>query len=264
MDKAEQGADEVDQRYIVPGLERGLHILQLFNATGESMTLAELAEGIGLSRSSAYRLVYTLEKSGFLSRDAQSKRYALTSRVMTLGYAFLAARPLVETVQPFLQRISQRTRLAAHLVELDGTETVYLARVAPSARVISNLQVGMRLPAHRTVSGRVLLSGLTADGLAALYPRMVSDHPDYPPPELQDLVARANADRERGFVMGESAFDPGIESYATPVKTGAGQITAALNVIGPKKVLDDLGGKEALDEIVGSEARQLSRALGWG
>lgn len=255
--------DTVDPRYIVPGLARGLHILQFFNAAQSEMTLAELAEKAGLSRSSAYRLVYTLEKEGFLSRDPDSKRYALTSRVMGLGYAFLAARPLVEIVHPYLRRISQATGVAAHLVELDGTDTVYLARVAPAARVISNLQVGTRLPAHRTVSGRILLAGLSAEELRVLHPRMQAMYPDHPPPDPEALVARAAQDAATGYVLDESAFDPGIQSFAAPVRDGAGKTVAALNAIGPVQVMADLGGPERLDALIGAEARALSRTLGW-
>ncbi|MFV0244341.1 MAG: IclR family transcriptional regulator [Qingshengfaniella sp.] len=258
-----RGRDDVDPRYVVPGLARGLFLLQVFNGQQSDLTLAELAEAAGLSRSSTYRLVYTLEKEGFLSRDPETRRYALTSRVMTLGFAFLAARPLIEIVHPFLRRISQATGLAAHLVELDGTETVYLARVAPSVRVISNLQIGMRLPAHSTVSGRVLLADMGDEAVTGLYPRMLSDHPDQPPPPLDALLDRAHEDAARGHVMGESAFDPGIASFAAPVRNGAGQVVAALNVIGPVPQMLMVGSETELQAIVGAEAQNLSVQLGW-
>ncbi|MCB1396875.1 MAG: IclR family transcriptional regulator [Rhodobacter sp.] len=253
----------LDPRYVVPGLTRGLKILQLLNTRQRDMTLAEIADAIGLSRSSTFRLLYTLEGAEFLSRDPVQKRYALSSRVLSLGYSYLAAQPLVEKVYPYLRRISLATGLTAHLVELDGVDAVYIARVAPTARFVSNLQIGTRLPAHRTVSGRVLLSGIDPEILPEVHARLTALDPDTPPPPLEVFRERVHADEKRGYVFAESTFDPGIESFAAPVRDGAGRVIGAINALGQSRTVRALGGVAELDAIIGANARELSRQLGW-
>lgn len=227
------------------------------------MTLSEIAEGLDLSRSAAFRLVYTLEKEGYLRRDPDTRRFSLTSKVLSLGFVYLNARPLTEIVRPYLQRLSTKTNTAAHLIQLDGTYAVYLARVAPNATLVSNLQVGRRLPAHATASGRVLLSGLDAATLKALYEEMVRDHRDHQPPSLNYLLARADEDRARGYVMSESIFDPGVLSFAAPIRDGKGAIVAAINVVGPRTLMDRVGDASAFYALVGKEAHDLSSAIGY-
>lgn len=255
--------NEVDQRYIVPGLSRGLSLLHLFDRDKPEMKLAELAAAAGLSRSAAFRLVYTLEKENYIQRDPISRRYSLTSKVLSLGFVYLYSRPVAEIVQPYLRRLSIATKVAAHLIQLDGTYSVYLARVAPQATLVTNLQVGTRLPAHATASGRVLLSGLVEPTLKALHERMRIEHKNLPPPPLKQLIARAAQDRDRGYVMEESMFDAGVLSFAAPVRDGTGNIVAALNVVGPRRLMEEVGDATKFDAIVGQEARDLSAAIGF-
>lgn len=260
QDKSETG---IDQRYMAPGLSRGLALLQLFDRDRPELKLAELAAAAGMTRSAAFRLVYTLEKENYLRRDPMTRRYSLTSKVLSLGFAYMNSRPLTEIVHPYLRRLSSSTRAAAHLVELDGTYCVYLARVAPAVTLVSNLQVGTRLPAHATVSGRMLLSGLRDDELVALHARMLREHGAAHLPSLKALVGRAREDRERGYTMGESAFDPGVMSFAAPVRNGTGAVVAAMNVVGPRNLMEDTGDAATFDAIVGQEARDLSATLGY-
>ena len=84
-----------DERYLVPALMRGLQVLQALSGETRRLSLSELAEAIGVTRSSAYRLVYTLDHMGFLKSDAQTKTYTLGPQALRVGYAYLKSRDLV-------------------------------------------------------------------------------------------------------------------------------------------------------------------------
>ena len=145
--------DQIDSRYIVPGLSRGLALLQLFTRHKASKTLLELAEGLDISRSAAFRLTYTLEKDGFIERNAATRRFRPTSKVLTLGFEYFNSQSITELAQPHLRELSDATSASSHVVILDGWHAVYLARLAPPAvGLVSNLQVGSRQPAHLTAS----------------------------------------------------------------------------------------------------------------
>lgn len=116
----ERDPDAVDPRYIVPGLSRGLALLALFTNRRPAQTLAELAAGLSLSRSAAYRLVYTLEKEDFIAREPEGRHYRLTSKVLSLGFEYLNARGIPEIAEPVLRALSDATAAAAYIATLDG------------------------------------------------------------------------------------------------------------------------------------------------
>ena len=257
-------SDRIDPRYIVPGLSRGLALLQLFPRSKPAKTLAELAAGLGLSRSAAYRLVYTLEADGFIARDSETRRYRLTSKTLDLGFEYLHAQPITEIAQPFLRTLSDRTNAAAHVAILDGWHAVYLARALPNAGLVSNLQLGARLPAHTTSSGRIMLAHQDETRLKTIYDKMRRDSRGMQnAPSSQDFSANIATDRKRGYVFHRSIVDPGLVSLAFPIRDHGSQVVAAVTVIVPEKLSDSLGGEKALRPMVHETSDAISRKIGY-
>jgi len=260
----DQTSDTIDPRYIVPGLSRGLALLQLFPRSKPAKTLAELAAGLGLSRSATYRLVYTLEADGFIARDSETRRYRLTSKNLDLGFEYLHAQPITEIAQPFLRQLSDRTNAAAHVAILDGWHAVYLARALPNAGLVSNLQLGARLPAHSTSSGRAMLAFQDEARLQIIYEQIrKAGRAVVALPPLQEFNAQTEADRKRGYVFHRSILDPGLVSLAFPIRDHESQVVAAVTVIVPEKISDAMGGEKVLRPLVQDSAEAISRKIGY-
>jgi IclR family pca regulon transcriptional regulator len=255
--------DQIDPRYMVPGLSRGLALLQLFTRQKPTQTLAELAAGVALTRSAAYRLVYTLEKDGFIARDPSTRRYALTSKVLTLGFEYFNSQTITNIAQPFLQALSDATAASTHLVILDGWHAVYLARVSPSVGLVSNLQVGSRQPAHITASGRMLLADLPEPRLRAIHALLRRECRTTPPEPFEALLRRAAEDRARGHVFHQSVIDPGLASCAALVRDGSGAAVAAITIVGPDRNLAVFGGEPALARLLDRTTAEMSAKLGY-
>ncbi|MET0866853.1 MAG: IclR family transcriptional regulator [Pseudorhodoplanes sp.] len=261
---AKDRTDRIDPRYIVPGLSRGLAVLQLFPRSKPAKTLAELAAGLGLSRSATYRLVYTLEADGFIARDSETRRYRLTSKALDLGFEYLHAQPITESAQPFLRALSDRSNAAAHVAILDGWHCVYLARALPNAGLVSNLQLGARLPAHTTSSGRIMLAYQDEARLRAIHEKLKKETLGArAAPSQSDFNAQVASDKKRGHVFHKSTVDPGLVSLAFPIRDHASQVVAAVTVIVPEKLSDAIGGEKALRPMVHEAADAISRKLGY-
>lgn len=257
-------SDRIDPRYIVPGLSRGLALLQLFPRSKPAKTLAELAAGLGLSRSATYRLVYTLEADGFIARDVETRRYRLTSKTLDLGFEYLHAQPITESAQPFLRVLSDRSNAAAHVAILDGWHCVYLARALPNAGLVSNLQLGARLPAHTTSSGRIMLAHQDEAKLQTIYDKLKKEtRGTMAAPSQLDFNTQIAADKKRGYVFHRSTLDPGIVSLAFPIRDHGSQVVAAVTVIVPEKLAETLGGEKALRPMVQEAAAGISRKIGY-
>ncbi|MEQ8696659.1 MAG: IclR family transcriptional regulator [Bauldia litoralis] len=260
---AETAADDND-RYLVPGLMRGLALLEAFSAEQQSLSLADLSKAVGLPRSSVFRLAYTLTDMGFLIRDDAAKTYRLGARVLGLGFTYLASQELIEVARPRLEALSDRTHCSAHLGVLEGTEIVYLARFAVDSAMTSGIRVGARLPAHATSIGRAILSQLPHDTLRSIFAQTpLAAFTEQTATTLDALQRQATKDAARGFALSHSAFETGIASVAAPVFGSDGKVVAAINVTTPETAVQagDLEGRIA--DVVLSTAEEISSWLGY-
>lgn len=242
--------DKTEDRYLVPGLARGMAVLLAFSPARQSLSLAELAASLGTTRSALFRITYTLTTLGFLVQDASRQRFSLGPAVLRLGVGYLAARSLVEAALPLLEGLRDRTGWSAQLGVLEGRALVYLLRLPVPGR-LSIVHEGSRLPAHATSMGRVLLAGLDAAALTALY------REEPPPGGMAALLRRARQDGLRGHVQHLGSFEQGIASLAAPVRD-AGGVVAALSLTAPL----EQAGTPPLSAVLDA-ARALSQALGF-
>ncbi len=251
-------------RYIVPGLKRGLAILQLFDRERSTLRLAEIARAIAVPRSSAFRLVYTLEAMGFLERTADGQSYRLASRVLGLGFAYLSSIELVEVAREPLDALRAKTGLSVHLAVREGTEIVHLVRMPSQRAFASNLQVGMRRPAHAAPMGRILLCELSDAELDRLYKgRTLERVTESTPTTLKALRKELAEDRARGYVISLGTYIPAGCSASAPVRDASGTIVAAINIVGPRHgpIEAELGGW-LKDELLVTAA-EISARLGF-
>jgi DNA-binding IclR family transcriptional regulator len=252
-----------DERYLVPALIRGLRILSTLSRENSMLTLSEVAASLGTTRSSAYRLLYTLEHLGFVEYDAQSKNYALGPQVLALGYGYLASRDIIDVAMPHLIRLRDRTGWSAHLGELHGRDVVYVARVATRRSIASIVHVGTRLPAHATTMGRILLSSLSDQEIRELYNQDLSRSFNLSPySDLAELLKQIAVDRAEGIVVQSSGYEPGVASVAAPIHDVSGGIVAAVNVSAVALLANEVELNGPLKAEVMAAAAAISRDLG--
>ena len=260
-----EGAVQVvgDERYLVPALVRGFDVLRSLSDKGGRLTLTEVATALAVTRSSAFRLLYTLEHLGFVECDTQTKSYRLGPQVLSLGYSYLASRDLVEVATPHLVRMRDRTGWSTHLGELQVRDVVYLARVPTRRSVASTVHVGTRLPARTTTMGRILLSGLSEDEVRGLYENeRAAPFDEQPAAGLEEFVKQLRTDRANGVVVQNSGYEPGVASVAAPIFDMTGQVVAAINVSVVAMFSSDAELNGPLKAEVVTCAAAISRALG--
>ncbi|MFS0792449.1 IclR family transcriptional regulator C-terminal domain-containing protein [Microbacterium sp. 1P10AE] len=218
------GPGEVVQAFV-----RGLAVIRAFDANNPELTLSDVARRADVTRAAAGRFLRTLQSLGYVRNDGRS--FALTPRVLELGYSYLSALSLPEVAQPHLEALSRAVGESASAAVLDGTEIVYVARV-PVRRIMSvGITVGTRFPAAVTSMGRVLLAAasveerdriLDATDLSARTPRTLTD-PDAVRRELERV-------RAQGWARVDGELEPGLQSLAAPVHGREGAVVAAINL----------------------------------
>ena len=265
VDRSRKEREGVDGRYMVPGLTRGLLLLEAFSADRPALTLIELSEWIGLPRSSVYRLVYTLSELGFLVRDPATKAYRLGARVLNLGFAYLSSQELVDLARPHLEALRDRINCSAHLAVLDGREIVYLARIPDRRALTSRIQLGARLPAHATTMGRAILAFLPSDEVRRIFAGSTLDaYSDATARDVDALIAQLARDRAHGYVVSRSGYEPGIASVAAPIFRTGQTVAGAINITTPEPTLEGEELETDYKDAVVETAATICRWLGHG
>jgi IclR family transcriptional regulator, pca regulon regulatory protein len=210
-------------------LEKGLAVIECFDAAHDKLTIADVARATDLSRAAARRCLLTLAKIGYAEFDG--KFFRLTPRVLRLGYAWLASTALPQLVQPFLERLSEETHESSSASLLDGHEIVYIARSAQRRIMSVGLSVGSRLPAFCSSMGRVLLAALEPEAAQALIaagkPRVLTPHTVTDPARLTALLDEV---RVQGWCLVDQELELGLASLAMPLKSHRGAVVGAFNL----------------------------------
>jgi DNA-binding IclR family transcriptional regulator len=236
--------------------DRALEVLQQFQTQAEGLTVTEIATRLGLHRSTASRLVATMEARGFLERDAVDNLLRLGPEVARLGRIALAGREIVTVAEPVLNGLAAETGETVTLaVPMDG-EVMTVAQADGSYFVSSGKWVGVRTPLHCAADGKVLLTfggarGSNA-GLARRTRRTIVDP--------KALARELDAVRRRGFAVAEGELEEGLVGVAVPVWE-AGSCIAALCVSGPEYRLDGKAARGLARKCL-EGAEELERSLG--
>jgi IclR family pca regulon transcriptional regulator len=213
----------------IEALARGLEVITAFAPGRPVMTLAEVASATGLARPTARRILLTLAELGYVRTDGTG--YALTPRVLDLGVAYVGSQGLWDVARPYMEKLSARTNESCSIAQLDGSDIVYVARVAVPKIVALAVQIGTRFPALPTSLGKVLLAAMTSAEVDAVLaqPTRSGLEPRWQP-DTAERDAALREVRARGWALTDQQLALGIRSVAAPIRDGDGTVIAALNV----------------------------------
>lgn len=255
--------DEKD-RYSSSSLVRGLEILRLFRPEQPTLSLVEIANQLGVSRTTPFRLLFTLQSLGYLRQNEHTKRYELTPKVLELGFAYLSSLQITEVARPYLEKLRDETGGTAHIGILDDTAVVFVAVQQTRGVSTFHVAVGSRLPAHATAIGKCLLAFQPRESWEELL--MVSDLQSYTKDTktmMTAILKELDMVRKQGYSVSSGEFEVGIRSVAAPIFDETGNIIAAVSVAAPEAILpDDFVTRYVLPTIC-EAAEQLSAFHGY-
>ena len=219
--------------------ERSLALLTSFDDSRAEIGVTEIAESLGVHKSTASRLAAALERAGFLTRAG--KRYRLGTELIRLGALALRGFDVVATTQPAMERLSRQTGETINLAVPDGNDILNVAEI-PSTFILgcSGGWTGRRTKPHAAANGKVLLA-YGAIGLPRQLERY-TEHTITTPGALHEELA---AVRRNGYATATAELEEGLVAVAAPVFDGTGACVAALSVSGPAHRIPP----ERLDEI---------------
>jgi IclR family pca regulon transcriptional regulator len=222
-------AREVSGPDFIEALARGLDVIRAFRPGEPVMSLAAVAGQTGLARPTARRMLLTLADLGYVR--AVDGGFELTARVLDLGMTYVLSRGLWEVARPHLESLVAQTNESSSIAQLDGSDIIYVARVAVPKIVTLAVTIGTRFPAMQTSLGKVLLAALPpAEAERVLAEPSRSGITPRWQPDAGQRAAELREVRASGWSLTDEELAPGIRSVAAPLRDGSGRVIAAMNV----------------------------------
>ncbi|HEX6150581.1 IclR family transcriptional regulator [Nocardioides sp.] len=216
----------------VPAATRCLRVLRFLASQPEPVPLDRIRQACDLPRSTAYHLLQAMAEEGFVDHLEDEHRFALGVAAFEVGSGYSRHEPLQRVARRLLASVVDATHQSAHLTVLHGRDVVYVLEERAPGRPSLVTDVGVRLPAPLTASGRAILAALSAAQVRALYPdrgAFTQRHGTGPtsPSELRALLTDTRA---RGYATEDGEVTPGFASVASAVLDHSGHPVAAIAI----------------------------------
>lgn len=242
----------------IQSLARGLRILDCIAQSEHGVNLADIAELLAVDKSSASRLLSTLEHYGYVSRDVATRRYLIGTQVMTLCGSLLARFNLRDFARPFLNDLMEHTHESAILGTITNGQVIYMEMKNPRSPVNVTAEVGTLAPLHATALGKLAL----AYSNEMVFP---AELPAYTPNTISNpetLRHEIRLIRAQGFALDREEYVPGVKCVGAPVFDYQNRMIGAIGLTSPAKRLNESHLQTLIQQVCGT-AETISRQLGY-
>lgn len=220
--------------YPLKAVENALLVIK-FLQEHSAVRVSDVADHLGVAKSTAHRVLAMLVFHGFALQDAH-RVYRPGPALRPLADTAAPPPDLITLAHPHLRKLSRETGETVHLMVLQGNGIRFIDGIEGSQTLRVGSRIGMLLPAHATSGGKALLAELPDEELRALYPRGISTGTLTPASAISDLAAlRRDLDgvRRRGYALNIEESEPGVHAVGTCVRDGAGRAIAAAAIAVP-------------------------------
>jgi DNA-binding IclR family transcriptional regulator len=247
----------------VNSVGKALRILYAFGEGRAALGLTEVAQAAGMGVSTAQRFVHTLHRLGYLRKDERTRRYRLGVKLLDFSFLYQRSNALSEIGIHDLVRLGAEADETVHMVERDGADIVFIARLPRHEVRLAAGVIGTRMPAFCTAGGRAMLSALPEAEAAALI--QGADRTPLTPDTLSDpaaILGRLREARRLGYALIDGEVLPGEMALGAPVFDYAGTAVAAVSIVVPRSRAAADRVHRQLAPMVVETARSISRTLG--
>jgi len=246
----------------IQALDRGLTILDLLADTGGELGVTDLARRLGVHKSTAYRLLATLQGHDLVDQTPDTEKYRLGHGLVRLAGSVTAAMDLVKASRPGLRDLASATEETINLAILQGDQVINIDQITPVNQLVNVNWVGKQTPLHCTSNGKVLLAFMPGEErwrllqrpLQRVTPRTIVD-----PKLLERQLLRV---QNEGYAFTLEELELGLNAVAAPVRGADGHVIAAVSVSGPSYRVTPQRLPE-LGELARRTADSVSRRMGY-
>jgi DNA-binding IclR family transcriptional regulator len=244
-------------------VERALAMLESVAQEPEGLSNADISRNLKIPKSSASYILRTLEKQGYLNRDAGSGKYRVGLKVLSLSRGALSGLDVREVALPIMRRLMEQTNLTCHLAILDGPDAVYIEKVEPEGFIKMDTWVGRRMRVHATSVGKALVAHIPQERLEKiLRERGMEKRTPKTITTLPRLLKELDKVRQQNYAVDDEENNLGARCVGAPVFNQSGSIEASLGLSGTINQVNAQTMPRIL-EALKDAARHVSMQLGY-
>jgi DNA-binding IclR family transcriptional regulator len=242
-------------------VERALNILEAAAHRRDGLTNSEISRKLGIPKSSASYILRTLERRGYLRREAETGRYRLGLKILSLGGDVQANLDIADVALPFMRALVERIHMTVHLAVLDQGEAVYIEKVEAPGFFKVNTWVGRRMFLHSTSVGKCLLAWLPKHEVEALVKQQgLKKRTPKTITTMNKLLSDLEKVKLEGYAVDDEENSLGARCLGAPVFDVTGSVVAALGASGTLTQVDE-ASMPRIAESLKEAARRISRQL---
>jgi len=238
-----------------------LDYLEACGASGAGVT--EVANALGVHKSTASRLLASMRPGGYVTRDELTGKYYLGIRLVELAKAKLDQFDLRTYARPYLEELSQLTQETVHLAIMEQKRLVYIDKIDSTHMLIMRSKIGYRISPHCTALGKAILSVLNEKDQDAILGELelqhFTPHTITDPARLKEHLEHVAA---QGFACDDEEHEAGIRCVAAPIRDYTNGVLGAISVSAPTTRMSKKRMKE-VGLLVKGVCGRLSRSLGY-
>ncbi|WP_158843985.1 IclR family transcriptional regulator [Saccharothrix deserti] len=245
----------------IQSVDRALTVLSLLARHGE-LGVTEIAAMLAVHKSTAFRLVATLELHELVEQNTERGKYRLGMGVLQLAGATTARLDIVQRGRPVILRLAEELGETVNITVLSGHEALYLDQVAATAALRPHNWVGQRIPLHATSNGKVLLAHVSQERFAELTAEPLRRFTDRTNTDVAALEAEVRAAARDGYAVAVDELEIGLTAIAAPIAGPDGEVVGSVSASGPTFRIPAERIPAVVAKVV-EAAGQISRRLGW-
>jgi len=246
----------------VQSLDRALEMLELLASNGGEMGVSDLARRLEVHKSTAFRLLATLQDHGLVEQNAATEKYRLGYGLVRLAGAVVAELDLSRAARAVMQELADRSRETVNLALLQGDRVINIDQITSSHLVVNVNWVGKQNPVHCTSTGKVLLAFLPPAELRRILGRPLERLTPRTIVDRATLEKQLQRVREDGYAFTLEELEVGLNAVAAPVRDSRGEAIAAVSVSGPSYRVTPQRLSE-LGELARQAGETISRRMGF-
>lgn len=247
----------------VQTLDRAFDIVELLSREPGGLNLTDLSARVGLNKSTAYRILQSLQERGYVEKRAEGRVYRLGLEFIELSSAFLNSLELKTEAQPFLNQLSRQTGQTVFMAILQDSDVVYIDKVESFNSLRRYQIIGKRMPLYATSLGKALLTGMSDAEIVKMYeqksfekltPKTIDN--------VRDLLREVELTRKRGWAHDNQENEAGTMCVGAPIYDYRNMVVASVSVAWEMEVYPDMDLKR-MGALVAEAALGISHRMGY-